>query len=57
MKLTDGIGRTPLVELTKISRGLPQPVLGKCEQLNPGGSVKDRIALAIVEEAVAETQI
>ena len=31
--------------------GLPVPVLGKCEFLNPGGSVKDRIALAIVDDA------
>jgi cysteine synthase len=45
------IGRTPLVHLPRISEGLPVPVLGKCEHLNPAGSVKDRIALAIVEDA------
>jgi cysteine synthase len=45
------IGRTPLVALDRIGRDLPVPVLVKCEHLNPGGSIKDRIALAIVEDA------
>ena len=45
------IGRTPLVSLERIARGLSIPVLVKCEHLNPGGSIKDRIALAIVEDA------
>jgi len=45
------IGRTPLVPLERIARGLAQPVLVKCEHMNPGGSIKDRIALAIVEDA------
>ena len=45
------IGRTPLVPLQRIARGLAQPVLVKCEHMNPGGSIKDRIALAIVEDA------
>ncbi len=45
------IGRTPLVALERIARGLSVPVLVKCEHLNPGGSIKDRIALAIVEDA------
>lgn len=47
------IGRTPLVPLRRIASGLPVPVLVKCEHLNPGGSVKDRIAKAIVEDAEA----
>jgi cysteine synthase len=47
----DHIGRTPMVRLTRVAAGLPAPVLGKCEFLSPGGSVKDRIALAIIEEA------
>ena len=47
------IGRTPLVPLARITRGLSVPVLVKCEHLNPGGSIKDRIALAIVEDAEA----
>jgi cysteine synthase len=45
------IGRTPLVRLERVAKGLSVPVLVKCEHLNPGGSVKDRIALAIVEDA------
>ncbi|TAK23125.1 MAG: cysteine synthase family protein [Myxococcaceae bacterium] len=47
------IGRTPLVPLERIARGLSVPVLVKCEHMNPGGSIKDRIALAIVEDAEA----
>ena len=45
------IGNTPLVALGPIAEGLEVPVLAKCEHLNPGGSVKDRIALAIVLDA------
>jgi cysteine synthase len=51
--ILDHIGRTPLVPLCRVAAGLPVPVLGKCEFLNPGGSVKDRIARAIVEDAEA----
>jgi hypothetical protein len=47
------IGNTPLVLLRSLGRGLPVPVLVKCEHMNPGGSVKDRIALAIVDDAEA----
>src|SRR5688572_8691390 len=51
MDLLNAIGRTPLVPLARIAADLPVPVLAKCEHLNPGGSVKDRIALAIVDDA------
>jgi cysteine synthase len=47
----DQIGRTPLVTLRRVGHGLPVPVLAKCEHMNPGGSVKDRIAVAIVDDA------
>jgi cysteine synthase len=47
------IGHTPLVPLTRIAAGLPVPVLAKCEHLNPGGSVKDRIAAAMVDDGEA----
>lgn len=47
------IGRTPLVPLERIAQGLSVPVLVKCEHMNPGGSIKDRIALAIVQDAEA----
>ncbi len=49
--ILDAIGGTPLVPLARVGHGLPVPVLAKCEHLNPGGSVKDRIALAIVDDA------
>ena len=49
----DHVGRTPLVPLRRIGADLPVPVLVKCEHLNPGGSVKDRIAVAIVADAEA----
>ncbi len=45
------IGNTPLVRLSRLDRGLRVPVLAKCEHMNPGGSVKDRLALAIVDDA------
>ncbi|MCY1057693.1 cysteine synthase family protein [Nannocystis sp. SCPEA4] len=51
--ILEHIGRTPLVPLRRLGAGLPVPVLVKCEHLNPGGSVKDRIALAIVADAEA----
>jgi cystathionine beta-synthase len=53
MSILDAIGGTPLVPLERIARGLPNPVLAKCEHLNPGGSVKDRIARAILDDAEA----
>ena len=49
--ILDCIGQTPLVPLTRIGRGLPVAILAKCEHLNPGGSVKDRIAVAIIDDA------
>lgn len=52
-QMTDLIGKTPLVELNKYSafRGLKTPLVAKVEFFNPGGSVKDRIALGMVEAA------
>lgn len=47
----DHIGHTPLVRLQHIGRDLPVPLLVKCEHMNPGGSIKDRIAIAIVDDA------
>lgn len=51
------IGNTPLVHLNKIGASTVVPIMGKCEFLNPGGSVKDRIALAIIEDAEAKGQL
>jgi len=47
----DLVGGTPLVRLSRIGRGLPCELLGKCEFLNPGGSLKDRIGVRMVLEA------
>jgi cysteine synthase len=45
------VGGTPLVELSRLARGLPGRVAGKLESRNPGGSVKDRLAVALIDDA------
>ena len=52
-QLTELIGGTPLLELGKfsVSNNLETPIVAKIESFNPGGSVKDRIALAMIEDA------
>src|SRR3989440_11478325 len=49
--IVETVGRTPLVKLNKVTAGLPATVLLKCEFFNPLGSVKDRIGMAMIEEA------
>jgi cystathionine beta-synthase len=49
--LVDLVGRTPLVRMSTFSAGVPPTILAKVEYLNPGGSVKDRIGLAMVDAA------
>ena len=49
--ITDLIGNTPLVELNRLSAGLPAKVVAKLEFFNPGSSVKDRIAAAMIDAA------
>lgn len=49
--ILDCIGRTPLVRLDRVAAGAGATILGKVEMMNPGGSVKDRIGLAMVEDA------
>jgi cysteine synthase A len=49
--LLEAIGGTPLVRLNKISEGLYGEILVKCEHLNPSGSIKDRMALTMIEDA------
>ncbi len=49
--VVDIIGNTPLVRLTSVTDGITATVLAKVEYFNPGGSVKDRIALRMVEDA------
>ena len=48
--ILDAIGNTPLVQLRRIGANLPVPIYAKCEHMNPGGSIKDRIAKAILED-------
>ncbi len=45
------IGTTPLVKLNKLTAGLDATILAKLEARNPGGSVKDRICLSMIDEA------
>jgi len=48
------IGWTPMVRLTSVTDGSPTPVYAKCEFFGPGGSIKDRIGLAMIEAAEAD---
>ena len=49
--LADTFGNTPLVKIPRLNKGLPGTVLVKMESFNPGGSVKDRIGVAMIETA------
>jgi cysteine synthase A len=51
MSFSDAVGATPLIELRAVSRELGRRILGKAEFLNPGGSVKDRAARGMVDDA------
>ncbi|MDO5503041.1 MAG: cystathionine beta-synthase [Actinomycetia bacterium] len=51
--ITDLVGHTPLVRLNSVTDGIQATVLAKIEYMNPGGSVKDRIAVKFIEEAEA----
>src|SRR5438105_3780185 len=53
----DTIGWTPLIKLNHITRGIRTPVFAKAEFFNPGGSVKDRIGLPIIERAEREGKL
>ncbi len=53
----DLVGDTPIVRLDSIGRGVEPRLLAKLEYLNPGGSVKDRIGLAMIEKAEAEGKL
>jgi cysteine synthase A len=44
------VGRTPIVELQRLAKGLPGRVFGNLEMRNPCGSVKDRVGVALVED-------
>ncbi|HEY6378686.1 MAG TPA: cystathionine beta-synthase [Candidatus Dormibacteraeota bacterium] len=49
--ILDAVGDTPLVRLHKVAAGVRPMVLAKLESVNPGGSIKDRIALSMIEDA------
>src|SRR6184192_4268536 len=49
--IVETVGRTPLVKLNTVTAGLPATILLKCEFFNPLGSVKDRIGMAMIEDA------
>ena len=51
------IGRTPLVRLNKLAEGIEAQVFVKLESMNPGGSVKDRIGIAMLEAAERDGKI
>jgi len=55
--IIEAIGNTPLIKLNKVSQGLPCPVYAKVEFFNPGNSVKDRMALKMLEVAEQEGKI
>src|SRR5437588_3524473 len=49
--ILQSVGRTPLVKLRRVTEGLAPAIYAKVEAMNPGGSVKDRVALAMIAEA------
>ncbi len=53
----DLVGETPVVQLRRLSPDGAATIWGKCEHLNPGGSVKDRICLAMIEAAEAQGRL
>lgn len=49
--ITEAIGNTPLVKLNKVTEGIKATMLAKVEYMNPGNSVKDRMAIRMIEDA------
>src|SRR3990172_8005972 len=49
--ILETIGRTPLIRLSRVTKGYKPLILAKCEFFNPGGSVKDRIGITMIEAA------
>ncbi|MEA2132198.1 MAG: cystathionine beta-synthase, partial [Solirubrobacteraceae bacterium] len=49
--ILDTIGNTPLVRLSRIGAGLTPQIVAKLELFNPGGSIKDRVAIRLIEAA------
>ncbi len=57
MSILNAIGNTPLIEIPSLSRICGSKILLKCENLNPGGSIKDRAAKSMVEKAIAKGKL
>jgi cystathionine beta-synthase len=55
--ILDTVGETPLVRLSRIAAGLTPQVVAKVEYFNPGGSIKDRVAMRMVEAAEADGRL
>jgi len=55
--ILDATGMTPMVRLSRIGKGLPGELLAKCEFLNPGGSIKDRIGIKMLLDAERDGRI
>src|SRR5690349_21691918 len=55
--ICDAVGETPMVRLSRIGRDLPCELVAKCEFMNPGGSVKDRIGVRMLLDAEAQGRI
>ena len=55
--ILDAIGETPLVRLSRIGAGLRPRLVAKLESFNPGGSIKDRVAVALIEAAERERRL
>ncbi len=55
--VVDLMGNTPLVKLNRVTQGIAATVLAKVEYLNPGGSVKDRIAVRMIDAAEADGRL
>lgn len=55
--ILETIGNTPLVQLNKVVEGVPATVLAKVETFNPGNSIKDRMALKMIEDAEANGRL
>ena len=51
------LGKTPIVRLNKVTRGVRGHIFVKVESFNPGGSVKDRIGIEIIEDAEREGRL
>ena len=49
--ILEAVGNTPIIKLQKLARHVPAEIYVKCEYLNPGGSMKDRVAMNIIRDA------